>query len=250
MIREALDEGMPVVQVEMHVLADRADRTDHVQHVLPRASHRLLDVCGEISQPAVLRAQAPQAQARMAAPEPGRGLPDAEVADIDAAADSFSVAEPLRHLDEPPGLKARGVLEKDEGAARPLAQTRIELAHRREQAVCLLPHLIFVMDDQAGDAAGESVGELPDDGAAGLGQHIDAAVQVDRRPVRMRGHEPQNVLELRWRVGIELGGQARLREAEGGQLEQRIVSRDTSLEQAMNRPEHPSVLHDLHPTVT
>ena len=138
----------------------------------------------------------------MAAPERGRRLPDAEVADIDAATDSFSVAEPLRHLDEPPGLQARGVLEKDQGAARPLAQPRIELAHRAEQAVCLLPHLILVMDDKAGDAAGESVGELPDDGAAGLGQHIDAAVQVDRRPVRVRGHEPQNVLELRWRVGI------------------------------------------------
>ena len=205
----------------------------------------------------------------MAAREPGRRLPDAEVADVDAATDSFSVPEPLRHLDEPPGLKARGVLEEDEGAVRPLAQPRIELAHHAKQAVCLFPHLMFVMDDQAGDAARESVGELPDHGAARLVQHIDAAVQVDRRPVRVRGHEPQHVLELRWRVGIYLGGQAHLREAEASQLEQRIVSRDASLEQAMNRPEHLSVragfrrarfaktpttwagtIHDPHPTAS
>ena len=56
----------------------------------------------------------------------------------------------------------------------------------------------------------------------------------------MRGHEPQNVLKLVWRVGIYLGGQAHLGEAEPGQLEQRIVPRDASLEQAMNRPEHPT----------
>ena len=89
----------------------------------------------------------------MAAPEPGRRLPDAEVADVDAATDSFGVAEPLRHLDEPPGLKARGVLEEDEGATRPLAKPRIELAQHAEQAVCLFPHLTFVMDDETGDAA-------------------------------------------------------------------------------------------------
>ena len=53
------------------------------------------------------------------------------------------------------------------------------------------------------------------------------------------GTNRQNVLELRGRVGIELGGQAHLGEAQTSQLEQRVVSRDTPLEQAMNRPEHP-----------
>ena len=61
-------------------------------------------------------------------------------------------------------------------------------------------------------------------------QHIDAAVQVDHRQVRMRGHEPQHVLKLVRRVGIHLGGQAHLGEAEPGQLEQRIVPRDAPLE--------------------
>ena len=97
----------------------------------------------------------------MAAPEPGRRLPYAEVADVDAATYSFSVLEPFRYLDEPAGLKAGGVLEENEGAIRPLAQPRIELAQHGKQAVCLLPHLTFVMDDQTGDAARKSVGESP-----------------------------------------------------------------------------------------
>jgi hypothetical protein len=200
----------------------------------------------------------------MAAPEPGRRLPDAEVADVDAATDSFSIAEPLCHLDEPPGLKARGVLEENEGAVRPLTQTRIELAQPANQAVCLCPHLMFVMDDETGDAASKAVGELPDHGAALLVQYIDAAVQVDHRPVRVRGHEPQQMLKLRWRVGIYLGGHAHLGETEPSQLEQRIVPRDPALEQGTNRPEHLSVarvqltrtptrwagtIHDPHPTV-
>jgi hypothetical protein len=86
------------------------------------------------------------------------------------------------------------------------------------------------MDDQASDAAREAVGELPDHDAARLVQHIEAAVQMDHRQIRMRGHERQNVLKLVWCVGIQLGGQAHLGEAEPGQLEQRIVPRDASLE--------------------
>ena len=240
MIRETRDEGMPVVQVEMHVLADRADRPDDVEDVPRSASHRLLDLCDQIRQPAVLRAKVPQTQARMAAPEPGGRLPDADMADVDAATDTFSIAEPLRHLDEPPRLQARGVLEKDKGATRPLAQTRIELPHHAEQAVCLCLHFPFVMDNEAGDTARETVGEFPDHGAATLVQHIDATVQVDHRQVRMRGHELQNMLKLVWRVGIYLGSQAHLGKAEPSKLKQRIIPCDASLEQAMNRPEHPT----------
>ena len=141
---------------------------DDVEHVPRSAFDRVLDVCDQIRQPAVLRVKIAQAQARMAAPEPGRRLPDTDVADVDAATDSFRVAEPLRHLSEPSRIKARGVLEKDERAARLLAQARIELAHHLEQAACLLPHLMFVVDDEASDAARETAGELPDHGAARL----------------------------------------------------------------------------------
>jgi hypothetical protein len=105
----------------MYVLADRADRPDDVEDVPRSASHRILDLCDQIRQPAVLRVKVPQTQARMAAPEPGRRLPDADMADVDAATDTFSVVEPLRHLDKPPWLQARGVLEKDKRATRPLA---------------------------------------------------------------------------------------------------------------------------------
>jgi hypothetical protein len=46
----------------------------------------------------------------------------------------------------------------------------------------------------------------------------------------MRRHEPQDVLKLIRCVGIHLGGQAQLSKAQAGELEQRIVSRNTSLE--------------------
>ena len=162
----------------------------------------------------------------MAAGEPGGRLPVAEVADVDAAADPFGVLELLRQLDEPARLQAGGVLEEEERTVRPLAQARIELAQHSKQAVGLFRHLPFVMDDQAGDAAGE----FPDRGAAPLVQDVEAAVQVDHRQVRMRAHEPQHMLKLAGRVGIHLGGRARLGEAEASQLEKRIVSFDAPLE--------------------
>ena len=105
---------------------------------------------------------------------------------------------------------------------------------------------MFVMDDKTGDAARKSVGELPDHGAAGLVQHIDAAVQMDHGPVPVRGHEPQQVLKLRWRVGIYLGGHAHLGETEPSQLEQRIVPRDPALEQGTNRQAPPGRPHPAH----
>jgi hypothetical protein len=221
---------MPVVQVEMHVLADRADRADDVEYISRRAFNRGLDAWDQIGQPDVLRVKVPQAQARMAAREPGRRLPYTDVTHVDAATDALRVAEPLRHLHEPSRFQAGRVLEKDERAARPLTQTRIEPTHHAKQLACLLPHCMFVVDDEASDAAREAAGELPHHVAAALVQHIDAAIQMDHRQVRMRGHEPQNVLKLIRCVGIHLGGQAHLSEAEPGELEQRIVPRDASLE--------------------
>jgi hypothetical protein len=86
------------------------------------------------------------------------------------------------------------------------------------------------MDDQASDAACEAVRELPHHAEATLVQHVDATIQMDHGKVRMRRHEPQNVLKLIRCVGIHLGGQAHLSETEPGELEQRIVPRDASLE--------------------
>ena len=106
---------MPVVQVEMHVLADRP-----TERMTSSTSCPALPTACWTS--AARSASRPSCGLRLrgsgqdGCAERGRRLPDAEVADIDAATDSFSVAQPLRHLDEPPGLQARGVLEKDEGA--------------------------------------------------------------------------------------------------------------------------------------
>jgi hypothetical protein len=140
------------------------------------------------------------------------------VAYVNAATDAFGIVELLHQLDEPPRFQARGVLEKDKGATRPLAQTRIDLAHHGKQAVCLCCHLAFVMDNEAGDAAREALGEVPDHGAAALIQQIDATVEVDHRQIGMRGHEPQNMRKLVWRVRIYLSGQAHLGEAEPSKL--------------------------------
>src|SRR5512140_3477548 len=43
---------MPIVQVEMNVLAERADRADEIDHVPPGVVHRILDVCDQVRQPA------------------------------------------------------------------------------------------------------------------------------------------------------------------------------------------------------
>ena len=49
----------------------------------------------------------------------------------------------------------------------------------------------------------------------------------------MRGHELQDVLELAGRLGVGLGGQARLGEAEASQLEQRVVPGHAPVEQGV-----------------
>ena len=132
-----------------------------------------------------------------------------------------------------PRFQAGGVLEEDEGTVLQLAQARVELAQHGQQAVGLVPHLPVVVDDQAADAAREPVGELPDRGAALLVQQVDAAVQVDRGQAPVRGDELQDMLQLAGRVGVRLGGQARLGEAEASQLEQRIVPGHAPVEQGV-----------------
>jgi hypothetical protein len=92
---------MAVVQVEMNVLAERADRADDIDHVAAGAIHRILNVRDQVGQPPVLWRKSPEAQARVGAVEPGRSLPHADVADIDAATDLAGVEEPLGQLDEP-----------------------------------------------------------------------------------------------------------------------------------------------------
>src|SRR5262249_37227911 len=165
-------------------------------HVSHRALYRVLDVGGQFGQPGVAGGEVPQVHAGVAAGEPGGRLPVADVADVDADADPLRVLELFGQLDEPGRLQGRGVLEEDVGGVRQLAQARVELAQHGQQAVGLVAHVALVVDDQAADAAREAAGEFPDRGAARLVQQVEAAVQVDRRQVPMRGHEPEHVLEL------------------------------------------------------
>ena len=63
-----------------------------------------------------------QAQPRMAEPEPGGGLFDTGVADVNAAANPLRVLELLRYLYEPAQVQAGGVLEEDNRAIGALAK--------------------------------------------------------------------------------------------------------------------------------
>ena len=230
MIRQTRNKWVPIVQVKMYGLAELADRPSDVKYVSDGTSHRGLDVIHQVGQSPVVRMEVPEAQIRMAVHEPGCRLPDADMADVKAAADTLSVLKPLGHLGEPGWLQADSVLEKDDRAFRPRPKVPIELAHDGKQTVCLCPHLTAVMDNHTPEPTCEAVGEFTDHGAATLLQHIDAPVQVDDGQIRMGRHEPQNMLKLFRGVGVQLRGQAHLSEAKPSKLEQRIVTRDAPLE--------------------
>src|ERR1700721_2773012 len=123
------------------------------------ASHRVLDVRYQAGQAVVGRAELLEVQAGMAVPEPGGRLSQADVADVNTAANSLGVLKPLGHLDEPAAIQPGGALEKNQGPVRALAKAGIQFAHPGQQALGLCSHLTFVMDDQAGDPACESVSE-------------------------------------------------------------------------------------------
>ncbi len=244
MVPESRDEGMPVVQVEVHGLAEPAQRADDGEHMRQSASHRVLNVCHQAGQPVVHRAELLEIQAGMAAFEAGGRLPQADVADIDAAADPLGRLEPLRHLDEPATIQSGGVLEEKEGTARALTKMGIQLTHRGQQTIGLGRHLTFVVDHQASDAAREAVGEFPDQGAVPPVQHVDAPAQVNHGQAFVGRHERQDVLEAVRCVGVHLRRDAHLGEAEPGQLEQRVVPVDTLLEQGVDGTP-PGTVHDL-----
>jgi hypothetical protein len=210
---------MPIVQVKVHVLAEPAKRMCDVEHVWQGSCHRILDVCHQVGQAVVRQVELLEIHAGMAVSEPGGHLSQADVSDVDAAAYSFGVPELFRHLDEPSAIQAGGVLEENQGTSWPLAEAGIQLTHPGEQTVRLCPHLTLVVNDEAGDAAREAVGEFLYQRAVPPMQHVDAPVQVNDGQGWMRRYEPQDMLELIWRVGVDLGACAHLGEAEPGEPE-------------------------------
>ena len=62
----------------------------------------------------------------------------------------------------------------------------------------------------------------------------------------MGRHEPQDMLELIWRVGIDLGGRAHLGEAEPGEPEQRLIPVDALLEQGVNATRRLAEISSIH----
>ena len=174
----------------------------------------------------------------MAEPEPGAGLLDADVPDVNAEADPLRVLKLLRQLREPAQIQASGVLEEDDRATGPLAKAGTQLAQPGEETVGVHLHLALVMDDHSGDPACEAVSEFLHRGPASLVEHIDAAIQVHNRQARMGGHEAQDILQLIRRISVQLGCGAHLGEAEPSEFKQRVVPGDALLEQGMNGFRH------------
>jgi hypothetical protein len=174
----------------------------------------------------------------VAEPEPGGGLLDANVADVDAGANPLRILKSLRYLHEPAHIQPGSVLEEDNGAIGLLAKACIQLAHPSDQAIGPCLHLVVVMDDHPCHPACEAVSEVPDRRATSLVEHIDAAIQVHHRQARMGGHESQDILQLVRRIGVYLRRDAHLGEAEPSEFEQRVVPGDALLEQGMNGFRH------------
>src|ERR1035437_2607904 len=86
-VGQAAEEGMPVVQVEVQMLAEPPDRARHVEHVMQHARYGILDVREQAGQALIAGAETAQAEALVIAREPGRGLPGPDVAHVNAAAD-------------------------------------------------------------------------------------------------------------------------------------------------------------------
>jgi hypothetical protein len=190
-----------------------------VEHVRQSSRHRILDVCYQIGQAVVCQVELLEIQAGMAVSESGDHLSQADVSDVDADAYSFGVPELFRHLDEPSAIQSRGVLEENQGTSWPLAEAGIQLTHPGEQTVRLCPHLTLIVNDEARDAAREAVGEFLYQRAVPPIQHVDPPVQVDDGQGWMGRYKPQDLLELIWRIGVDLGARAHLGEAEPGEPE-------------------------------
>lgn len=222
------------MQVEMHALAQPPDRPGHVLHVLYRARHRVLDVRHQAGQAGVGRAEAAQGDIGMAAREPGRGPPDADVTHVDAAADLVGVFDLLGQLDEPRGLQAGRVLEEHRRRARDAPEPGVQVTQGRRRVIGRLTHVGLVVDDHAGQAPGQAGGELLDQAAVPLAQQVQPAIEVNGRAARVRRHIRQQPVEVVRRVGVQLGGQAVLGETEAGQPGQRVVSGVPRLEEGVN----------------
>jgi hypothetical protein len=92
-----------------------------------------------------------------------------------------------------------------------------------------------VVDDHARKTPGEAGGELLDHAAVLFAKHIQAAVQVNRWQARVRRYVREQAVKLVRSVGVRLGCQAFLGEAEACEPEQRVIAGVPLLEQGMDR---------------
>ncbi len=245
MIGQARHKRMPVVQVEVDRLAQPADRANDLAHVTHGGAHGVLDVRDQARQPGVRHAEMTEAHVGMTFREPGAGLPDADVPDVDADAHVRRVPEMLRDGGETAQFQAGRVLNEQRDAGRLLAEEDVQFAHGRQPVLGQFSHVAAVVDDQAGDPPGETAGEVPDHLPALVLQQADAAVHVHDGQPRFGGGEPQHVLELIRRVRVHLGGHAHLGEPEPGQPQQRVIPGHALLEQGVHGPDRRALIGQL-----
>jgi hypothetical protein len=156
------------------------------------------------------------------------------VAHVDAAADPVGVFQLLGQLDEPGRLHTGCVLQEDLGRGADAAEAGVQVPEGGDRVVGRLAHARVVVDDHARQATGQAAGELLDRPAVPLAQQVQPAIQVNGREARVRRHEREDPVQLVRRVGVQLGGQAGLREPEAGQPEQRVISGVPRQEQGVN----------------
>ena len=89
MIGDASLERMSVVHVEVQRLPESAHASGQLQNRRQRHFHRSLDVRYEIRQDRISGTESTDITFWMLAPESSAGLPDADMADVDAHANSF-----------------------------------------------------------------------------------------------------------------------------------------------------------------
>ena len=88
------------------------------------------------------------------------------------------------------------------------------------------------MHHETRDPPGEPGGKVSDDRRAALVEHVDAAVEVNHRQLRLRGREGEDPVELVRSAGIDLGCKASLREPQLREAQQRVIAADPLLEQS------------------
>jgi len=97
-IRETSDKRMPVMEMEVHELAKRPERSCHLEHGWKGGPDRALYLRCQCRQTVILDAQARELETRVLANEARASLFDSDMAHVDATANLCDIPNPCRYL--------------------------------------------------------------------------------------------------------------------------------------------------------